>query len=162
MTGIYYRGDDATYKNTLVADNGSSIFFSNNQALVGSTVIGLSSNYSTSDLNYLNYLKSNVRFPLDENINGALLYDEPLTLENVHFANFSDIDLIFFNGELDDENSHPEEFYSDFKYTPTAIKLNGAAANYTNISSRLTFSPQPKRKVDLRLDGNSRLFPLGG
>lgn len=73
-SGLYFRGDRAVYRNAIVADNKRSIFFTNDQELIDSLVVGQSSNRGSASL---------------RPISGVMVYDGPLWLENVHFAEFT-------------------------------------------------------------------------
>lgn len=74
-SGLYFRGNRATYRNAIVADNKRSIFFSNDQDVIDSLVVGTS---------------SNVALPgTQPTLSGVMVYDGPLWLETVHFENFS-------------------------------------------------------------------------
>ena len=135
-TGIYYRGNKATYDNNVMADNGASAFFAYNQVVRNSAIIGLSNNHTLQDLNYIKY------YNMRDKIVGVLVYDGPFTMDNVHFAKFSSSKL----------------YQNGVEYTPTAFKVMGAAARYINQSSGLTFNPAPARRFDMNVK-NGRTPP---
>ena len=137
-TGIYYRGDGAVYKDTILADNAASVFFAYDQELRDSLIVGFSDNVSYEDIEYVKNSRTwGVELP--DMFVGALIYDGPFFLNNVHFANFSADPLIHVNGG------------QQIEYTPTAFKLMGGEARYTNIVNGLSFNPEPLNKVDMSL-----------
>ncbi len=137
VTGIYFRGDRAIYRNNILADNGASFFFAFDQEVEDSLVVGMSQNMSSDDLEYLDQTP----FRLPDDLIGVLVYDGPFFLKNVHFANFPESPL--------DHQGAP--------FAPTAIKLMGGLARYVNKTSGLSFyPPNPYKKVDLRRVGEPR------
>ena len=84
-TGFYFRGEPATFTRLLAADNGQSLFFAYDQRVVGGLVIGNSGTITAADVAYTQSLWPDVRL---WRLAGALIYDGPFELRDVHFADF--------------------------------------------------------------------------
>ncbi len=85
-TGIYFRGAPATFTHLLTADNGRSLFFAYNQRVVAGLNVGASEALTKRDVDYATKLPPDVRL---YGFAGALIYDGPFELEDVHFADFA-------------------------------------------------------------------------
>lgn len=83
--GIYFRGAAATFANLLAADNGRSLFFAYDQAVENALVVGASEGVTAADVAYARALPPDIRL---YNFAGALIYDGPFRLKDVHFADF--------------------------------------------------------------------------
>lgn len=86
-TGVYYRGTGGTFPNFLAADNGRSAFFAYDQKITGGLIVGASEGVASGDVAYARSAAPNVRLTM---FAGALMYDGPFWLEDVHFADFGD------------------------------------------------------------------------
>ena len=127
--GIYFRGNRAIYRNTIMADNARSIFMAYDQEVIVRITVDCPS------LSQLYHLASKDSLVVGKSQNqaasyggpyfGALVYDGPLWLENVHFSRFSDSDSL-------------------------AIQKIGAAQLWTNQFRGLTFDQTTRRINSLR------------
>ncbi|MEZ4364124.1 MAG: right-handed parallel beta-helix repeat-containing protein [Kofleriaceae bacterium] len=84
-TGVYFRGNAATFRGLLAADNGRSLFFAYNQKVEGGLVVGASGGLTAADLAYGQSRSPDIRLYY---FAGALIYDGPFELQDVHFADF--------------------------------------------------------------------------
>ena len=112
-SGIYFRGDKAIYKNAMLANNGMSVFVTNNQEFHDSLIVGQSQNNlaGTSMVN-----------------DGVWVYDGPLYLDGVHFAGFNH-----------SSNSTDPLPANQIKNHSVAFRLVGAARRYGDTVKRLSF-----------------------
>lgn len=138
-TGIYFRGEKATFKNLVLANNIVSVFFAYDQILKDSLIIGRTTKYASNFNSLIGaiYLKNYA----PTTPAGVYIYDGPLTLDNVNFENFSE----------------SQETYGNIDITRVPIGLIGAANRWTNLTRNLHFNlnkPQPFRKVDF-IDRNN-------
>lgn len=85
-TGIYFRGAAATFTHLVTADNGRSLFFAYNQRVDAGLTVGISEAMSQRDVDYGRSLPPDVRL---YGFAGALIYDGPFDLKDVHFADFT-------------------------------------------------------------------------
>jgi cell migration-inducing and hyaluronan-binding protein len=125
-TGIYYRGATSEFHNLIAADNPDSLFFAYNQVVRDSLLVGLSTNTTTADLEYLRNL--GITAP----IHGVRLYDGPFDLRNVHFADFSASPVV----------------QGTWNATAVPFFALGGYNRFLNSVQGVTFSPQPLHKFD--------------
>ena len=86
-TGVYFRGSGGTFTNFLAADNGRSVFFAYDQKIINGLVIGASDGVTADEVAYAKSIDPGVRLYY---FAGALIYDGPFMLQDVHFADFQD------------------------------------------------------------------------
>lgn len=129
-SGMYFRGDAATFNNNIVADNKWGLFFAYSQHFKNSAIIGKSENYTRKDLYKMAGSKNDHA--------GAVLYDGPLELENVAFFDFPTAEIFFNNRGI----------------TPIPIRTIGGHNKFENKSKGLTFSPEPWKRVYMDTDAN--------
>ena len=133
MTGIYFRGQSAIFKDNIVADNGWSFWHAYNQIIKDSVFIGDTANQSPSmdDYFYSRTRKSRYRKT------GMVLYDGPFEIHNSDFLNFSTTAKTrVINGQTENTTHIP--------FTST-----GGSNKFTNIVSGLHFSPAPLHRVHM-------------
>lgn len=133
QAGIYFRGSSAIFQNSVLADNGWSLFLAYNQIIKNSIVVGRSANFGAPERDYL-YVKRNFR----QRSLGILLYDGPFELHNVDFFNF---DTAIVNHDGTDVTTVP-------------FIASGGSRKFTNIVSGLRFSPEPHHRAFFK-------FPTG-
>jgi len=130
-TGLYFRGDTAVFEDSILADNGRSVFFVNNQILRKSTIVGRSRNHSSLDDEYL-YSDTPVSLPRQA---GVVLYDGPIEIEKVDFVNFPQaISRRIVGGRQRDVTSVP-------------IEAVGSLFKYSNLAREVRFNPPPVYRV---------------
>lgn len=84
-SGVYFRGERATFENFIAADNGFSAFFAYNQVVNGGLFVGASAGVTSADLAYATAIAPDFRLT---SFAGVRMYDGPFELFNVHFADF--------------------------------------------------------------------------
>jgi cell migration-inducing and hyaluronan-binding protein len=82
-TGVYFRGTGGKFTNFLGADNGRTVFFAYDQSIKNGLVVGASEGVTAEDVDFGR--RSN---PVLFGFAGALIYDGPFNLQDVHFADF--------------------------------------------------------------------------
>lgn len=128
MTGIYFRGQTAVFKNTVIADSGWGAWVSFNQIFQDSVFVGKTQN--TSD-EIDNYFFQNVGRDSRYRRNGITLYDGPFEVHSSDFLNFSTTEeKRLINGR--------EEIVSYVPFTST-----GGHNKLVNVVSDLDFAPEP-------------------
>jgi cell migration-inducing and hyaluronan-binding protein len=132
LTGIYFRGQTAVFKNNILADNGWALFFAYNQVVKDSVIIGWSENHSESDLRFL---YDGGRY--DRKQAGIVQYDGPFDLNNVAFLNYPS-EPVFHT---------MKRRSGSFDITPVPIDSIGGARKYSNRTSGLKFRPEPFRRI---------------
>ena len=137
--GIYFRGEQAHFPNTIFADNGTAAFFAYNQVIKDSLMVGLSKNHSADEYFYHQDQSVDHRFQHKGLFEGIRVYDGPFVLDNVFFANYSASPLSYANDE----------------YTPTPITLTGGAMRFVNSVYHVTFNPEPYRKFYMGLENQN-------
>jgi hypothetical protein len=135
--GIYFRGAQAHFPNSIFADNGTSAFFAYNQVLKNTIMVGISANHSDAERDYHFDTGIDTHARHKRAFEGVRVYDGPFVLDNVFFANFSDVQLLR-NGQRD--------------ITPTPIVLTGGAQRFVNSVKHVTFEPEPYRRLYLNLN----------
>ncbi|MCO4793523.1 MAG: hypothetical protein KC493_07420 [Bacteriovoracaceae bacterium] len=134
MTGIYFRGQSAIYKDNLVAENGWSFWHAYNQIIRDTILIGKTSNTTQEmqDFFFNQTRKSRYRKT------GMVLYDGPFEIHRSDFLNFSTNHETYTlaNGVV--ENSTVVPFTS-----------TGGSNKFTNIVSDLYFSPEPYHRAHI-------------
>lgn len=133
-TGIYWRGQTAVFKNSLMADNGWGFWAAYNQVLKDSIVIGETQNKS-DDIDEFYY---NDVHRTRENKSGIIMYDGPFELYNVDFLNFSTSHETYTKRNGQTIHSTKIPFFT----------VDGTN-KYTNIVSGLHFSPEPIYRAHL-------------
>ena len=109
-SGVYFRGEQAIFKNAIFADNGVSWFCAYNQVLKDSLVVGVSANYDADDTNFDAdpAVRSNIKKQGPHQ--GVRVYDGPWVLDDVHFADFSSLAVpLYLNGAAERFNPPPFE-----------------------------------------------------
>ena len=136
--GLYFRGDQAHFPETKLADNGTSAFLAFNQVLRDSIFVGRSQNWTTEDFEY--HFDSSIpsSWRHKRMVEGIRVYDGPFVLDNVFFAHF---------------DTAPE-YAGSKEITATPINITGGAGRYVNSVKHVTFSPAPYRKFHLPAGGN--------
>ncbi len=128
LVGIYFRGDAAVFKNSIVADNNWSLFWAFSQQYLNSSIIGMSKNFREDELKYLD---------TDKKPAGIVLYDGPFELNNVNFFGFPK------------KNDKVE--YEGKDVRPSPFILIGGFNKFENKVKNLYFSPEPHRRVNFDL-----------
>ena len=128
--GIYFRGEQVNFKNTILADNGTAAFFAYNQILQDSIIVATSDNYDSVEKAYQfdQSIASHSRHT--KFFEGIRVYDGPFVLDNVYFANFNTEKLMINNMD----------------FTSTPISLTGGAERFGNAVKHVNFSNIPYRK----------------
>ncbi len=136
LTGIYFRGTTAKFSNAVFADNGWNFWVAYNQILEDSIVIGRTNNHQESDQKffYNHPLNRYERFRKT----GVVLYDGPFEVHKTDFLNFSTEKENF---ELDNGQI--------VNSTVVPFTATGGSNKYVNITSQLSFNPQPKYKMHI-------------
>ena len=100
--GIWHHGNNSVLDNFVIADNVRGAFFSFVATLKNSIIIGESPNKGTPVSAKEIQLGRSLADPLNGAIAGYILYDGPVTFDNVHFAglgrNASNVHLFGNNG----------------------------------------------------------------
>jgi cell migration-inducing and hyaluronan-binding protein len=137
MTGIYFRGNTALFKNTVTADNGRSFWVGYHQIIRDSIFIGKTQNV-TPEMNLYYYNKSDA---LGENNRrsrkaGIVLYDGPFEIHHSDFLNFSTQreTITLSNGKVIHSSVIP-------------FTLTGGTNKFVNLTSGLQFEPEPIYRV---------------
>lgn len=134
MTGIYFRGQSAIYKDNLVADNGWSFWHAYNQIIRDTIFIGKTANTNPEmqDFFFNSTRKSRYRKT------GMVLYDGPFEIHRSDFLNYSTAPetYTFPNGVVENSTSVP--------FTST-----GGSNKFTNIVSDLHFAPEPYHRAHI-------------
>lgn len=120
--GLYFRGNAAEFRSTIVADNAWSLFFAYSQAVVDSVVIGQSRNISAKDKD---------RLKLSRKGAGIVAYDGPFELSNVAFLEFPENTVMHQGKDI----------------TPYPIIGIGGANRFENKVRGLQFSPEPLKRI---------------
>ncbi|MBT7610489.1 MAG: hypothetical protein HN576_12085 [Bacteriovoracaceae bacterium] len=128
--GIYFRGEQVNFKNTILADNGTAAFFAYNQILQDSIIVATSDNYDSVEKAYQfdQSIASHSRHT--KFFEGIRVYDGSFVLDNVYFANFNTEKLMINNMD----------------FTSTPISLTGGAERFGNAVKHVNFSNIPYRK----------------
>lgn len=131
ISGIYFRSQTSILKDTLLADNGQSLWNAYNQIVVDSVIMG-----KTQNNNPTYYEDLHSTWPHNGIKAGVIMYDGPFEVHNTDFINFSTEPEIYEhnNGVIEDTTSVP------FVAIAGARKL-------TNFTSGLSFSPEPYHRV---------------
>ncbi len=133
LSGIYFRGDSAIYKNTLVADNGWSFWVAYNQIIRDSTFIGATANTNPNN-EYFFYNNATIgRFRKP----GIVLYDGPFEVHNSSFLNY---------------DTQPKTIYYNtqpYNVTTAPFTSTGGTNKFINLASQLTFTPEPMYRAVL-------------
>lgn len=123
--GVYFRGEPATFTNMIAADNGRSLFFAYNQRVDNALVVGNSPGLTQADITFAQQLTPDVKL---YSFAGALIYDGPFWLKDVHFA----------------------DFQQRFATVPTAPLYNiGGANRSVNLVQHVTFAGNATSRVQL-------------
>lgn len=127
QTGIYFRGQTVIFDNAILADNRWSLFLAYNQIIKRSAIIARSANFTTDEIR--------ARLGSAREI-GITLYDGPFEMDDVHFFNFATSveNRTLSDGSFVDATSVP--FYPI-----------GGAARYTNVTKKLSFTPEPHHRI---------------
>ena len=155
QTGIYFRGQSALFKNSIVSDNGWSFWLAYNQIVKDSIFIGESDNQSRSfDVDYFKRAGRKRK-------GGIVLYDGPFEMHDSEFLNFPTKKKFC-------SNRHGNG------YNCTTVPIISAASTnkFTNIASGIYFNPYPIYRAYLespqsefesyQLMGNSVIRDLDG
>ena len=126
-TGVYFRGRTVRFDDNLYADNGWSLFFTFNQVVTNSTVVGTSASFAPRDRDYLH------RRGKRSGQRGIVLYDGPFDLRNVDFVDYPTQRIM----------------YAGHDVTAVPFVRIGGANKFTNVVSNLRFSPEPFRRVNV-------------
>lgn len=156
LTGIYFRGNTAVFKNAVMADNGWSFWVTFNQILKDSVFIGKTNN-SSSLIDQSYYQNNRVdRYRKS----GAVLYDGPMEIHNTSFLNFST------------QKSSYKLNSQTFNNTVIPFIGIGGTNKYMNFTSGLSFFPEPVHRMhlldslelpkDRQLLGNQSIRDLDG
>jgi hypothetical protein len=146
-TGIYFKGVNGVFENTLTADNGWHFWVSFNQIIKNSTMVGRSQNHTAYDQNLLdtnfskNYIQVSTRRTQQS---GIALYDGPFELDGIDFLKYP-TSLQFRQGSAVD-------------ITPVPISMAGGTEAFMNVTQRVRFSPNPVLKVSVPANTNSALI----
>ena len=127
-TGVYFRGRTAVFDDNLYADNGWSLFFTHNQVVSNSAVVGQSASFGVRDLDYL------YRRGKRAGQRGIVLYDGPFELNRVDFLGFPEQPLIHAGADM----------------TAVPFGYIGGFNHFTNVVKELRFSPEPSTRVAVR------------
>ena len=128
-TGVYFRGRTVRFDDNLYADNGWSLFFTFNQVVANSTIVGTSAAFSPRDRDYLH------RRGKRSGQRGIVLYDGPFDLRDVDFVDYPTQRVMYEGNDV----------------TAVPFVLIGGANKMTNVVSSLRFSPEPFRRVNVRV-----------
>lgn len=100
--GIWHHGNNSVLDNFVIADNARGAFFSFVATLKNSVIIGESPNQGTPVTAKEIALGRSLADPVNGSVAGYILYDGPVTFDNVHFAglgrNASNVHLFGNNG----------------------------------------------------------------
>lgn len=131
QSGLYFRGNSVVYDGAIMADNGRSFFLAYNQIVKNSLIVGESKNNSIVEENYLYKNASRIK----SKQSGIVLYDGPWELDNVDFVNFP--------------TQKVERTLANTVYDVTKVPFYtiGGSEKFTNLSSRIKFSPEPYYRI---------------
>lgn len=132
QSGIYFRGQSAVYKNTVVADNGWSFWVAYNQIVRDSVFIGETNNYSEEMMDDYFLRKGKNRKT------GMVLYDGPFEIHNSDFLDFS---------VASRQCTKPNGSSVDCTVVP--FTSTGGSNKFINLVSGLRFNPEPIHRAQL-------------
>jgi cell migration-inducing and hyaluronan-binding protein len=135
----YFRGGTAYFRSSVFADNRLSIFMAYNQVVQDSLIVGKSRFVRDAEL-YYRHIAGVLPFAPWV---GARIYDGPLDLQGVHFADFP---------------ATPAFYEDGVDYTPVPLLFIGGSEKWSSAASAVTFSPEPMRRV--MWDGHPFQGPL--
>lgn len=143
LSGIYFRGDSAVYKNVVVADNGWSFWVAYNQIVHDSVFIGRTQNTSQK---MENFYFNRTRYGRYRRT-GMVLYDGPFEIHNSDFLDFDT-----------QKQSHDVNPWTTVDSTAVPFTSTGGSNKFTNLVSGLSFDPEPIHRIHME---DTNVHPQG-
>lgn len=132
QSGIYFRGQSAVFKNTVVADNGWSFWVAYNQIVRDSVFIGETNNHSEEMMD--DYFSRKGR----NRKTGMVIYDGPFEIHNSNFLDYSV-----------SKRNCTKPNGQNVECTVVPFTSTGGSGKFINLVSGLTFDPEPVHRAQL-------------